>query len=85
MFLSEPLPGISPVYSTYRLQRVHPVINNSISAEFLATDEDNVNIFSLLIGMTRLSAFVQVVVKAFTFGPTPIERPVWAFTGILGD
>ena len=57
MFLSEPFPMISPVSLTNRLQRVHPVINNEISSEFLATDEDKVDPFSLLIDTDTFECF----------------------------
>ena len=53
-----PLPSISPVYSTNRFQRVHPV-DKIIGVELLLAtdDEDKVNLFALLTRMTFLSVF----------------------------
>ena len=53
-----PLPSISPVYSTNRFQRVHPV-DKIIGVELLLAtdDEDKVNLFPLLTRVTFLSFF----------------------------
>ena len=84
-----PFPSISPVYSTNRFQRVHPV-DKIIGVELLLAtdDEDKVNLFALLTRVTFLSVFfLQVVIKTFPIIPEPIriERPAWRFTPILRD
>lgn len=60
---------MNPVCSANGLQRVHPVINNAISAEFLAMDEDNVNLFSLLIGVARFECFCAGRSQGIPFRP----------------
>ena len=57
LFFSQPPLSASPVYSTNQFQRVHPVSPIIGVEELLATDGDKVNLFPLLMRVSRLSVY----------------------------
>ena len=74
----------NPVYATNQFQSVYPTDIYVGGQELLGTKGDKVN-SPLLMRMTRLSVFMQVVIQRFPIGTPRDELPSWYLTGVAID